>query len=125
MSARALGIVLLLAATACGRGGSEGARTAAATPFDGDKAMEYVRTQLAFGPRVPGSEAHRAAGDWIAASMRQRADTVIEQRWDHRTAFSDAFNNGSWVGVYAPNSLAHREMTALADRVLKQLEVVA
>lgn len=86
MSARALGIGLLLAATACGRRGNEGAQSATATPFDGDKAMEYVRTQLAFGPRIPGSEAHRAAGDWIAASMRERADTVIEQRWDHRTA---------------------------------------
>lgn len=80
---------LLMAATACARDGAEGddaATTPAARPFDGEKALGYVRTQLAFGPRVPGTAAHREAGDWIAAAMRERADTVIEQRWDHRTA---------------------------------------
>jgi Zn-dependent M28 family amino/carboxypeptidase len=40
---------------------------------------------MAFGPRVPGTDAHKRAGDWIAAEMRQRADTVIEQTWTHRT----------------------------------------
>jgi len=34
-----------------------------------------------FSARVPGTEAHRRAGDWIAAEMRKRADSVIEQRW--------------------------------------------
>jgi len=34
---------------------------------------------------VPGTEAHRKAGDWILAEMRQRADTVIEQTWTHTT----------------------------------------
>ncbi|HJN26090.1 MAG TPA: ParA family protein [Rhodospirillales bacterium] len=38
-----------------------------------------------------------------------------------RTAFSDAFNNGDWVGAFAPNSPAHTEMKSLADFVLKQL----
>lgn len=40
----------------------------------------------------------------------------------YRTAFSDAFNSGSWVGAYAPNSAAHREMRALVDAVLERLE---
>ena len=56
---------------------------AAKTAFSGARAMEYVRTQLDFGPRVPGTEGHRRAGDWIVAQMRQRADTVIEQRFSH------------------------------------------
>lgn len=56
------------------------------TAFSGARAMEYVRTQLDFGPRVPGTEGHRRAGDWIAEQMRQRADTVIEQRFSHVNA---------------------------------------
>ena len=47
--------------------------------------MTYTKAQLAFGPRVPGTPAATRAGDWITSMMRQRADTVIEQRWTHRT----------------------------------------
>jgi Zn-dependent M28 family amino/carboxypeptidase len=38
-----------------------------------------------FGPRVPGSDAHRKAGDWIVAQMKQRGATVVEQTWTHTT----------------------------------------
>ncbi len=34
-----------------------------------------------------------------------------------RTAFSDAFNVGQWVGAYAPQSPAHKELQALTRRV--------
>ena len=34
-----------------------------------------------------------------------------------RTAFSDAFNVGQWVGAYAPQSPAHQELQALTRRV--------
>ncbi|HEY2065268.1 MAG TPA: M28 family peptidase [Gemmatimonadaceae bacterium] len=56
------------------------------TAFNADSAMSYTRTQVAFGPRVPGTAQAARAGDWIVATMKQRADTVIEQRWTHRTA---------------------------------------
>jgi hypothetical protein len=55
------------------------------TDFDANAAMTYTKEQLAFGPRVPGTPAAVKAGDWITSMMRQRADTVIEQRWTHRT----------------------------------------
>ena len=95
-----LGVLVLIAACSGeGEGGgaqggtagsaAAGAGTAAAA-FDGDAALEYVRQQLAFGPRVPGSEGHRKAGDWIVQMMRERADTVSEQRWTHVTAQGDS-----------------------------------
>ena len=61
------------------------ARDAQPAGFDGRVALEYARAQVAFGPRVPGSAAAQRAGDWLEAQMRQRADTVIVQRWTHRT----------------------------------------
>lgn len=54
--------------------------------FDGAKAMDYVRAQLAFGPRVPGTPAHREAGEWLVREFGARADTVIQQSWTHTTA---------------------------------------
>ena len=60
--------------------------TRAKTAFVGDSALSYARQQLAFGPRVPGTPQAQRAGDWIVQMMRARADTVVEQRWTHRTA---------------------------------------
>ena len=54
--------------------------------FDGEAALAYARAQVEFGPRVPGSDAARRAGDWIVDRMRERADTVIVQTWTHETA---------------------------------------
>lgn len=49
--------------------------------FCADSAYSYVARQVAFGPRVPGSDAHRACADWMARSLRESgADTVMEQQ---------------------------------------------
>jgi glutaminyl-peptide cyclotransferase len=61
------------------------AEPAVPSPFNGERALGYVRTFMEFGPRIPGTDAHKRAGDWIASEMRQRADTVIEQTWTHTT----------------------------------------
>ncbi len=53
--------------------------------FDGKAALEYARTQMSFGARVPGTVNAQKAGDWIEARMRERADTVIVQKWTHTT----------------------------------------
>jgi hypothetical protein len=55
------------------------------TEFDAKAAMGYAQAQVAFGPRVPGTPQAARAGDWIVTMMKQRADTVIEQRFTHRT----------------------------------------
>ena len=63
------------------------ARLGAQAPpvFDGEAALRYARQQVKFGPRVPGTAAAQRAGDWLVAQLRERTDTVIEQRWTHRT----------------------------------------
>ena len=55
------------------------------TAFDANAAMGYAQTELAFGPRVPGTPAHDKAGDWIVAQMKQRTDSVSEQTWTQTT----------------------------------------
>ena len=56
------------------------------TGFDGSSAYSYAKTQVGFGPRVPGTPAAKKAGDWIIQQMRERADTVIVQSFTHTTA---------------------------------------
>src|SRR4051812_1944967 len=53
--------------------------------FDGAGAINYAKAQLDFGPRIPGTVGAQRAGDWIVQQMKQRADTVIEQKWTHVT----------------------------------------
>ena len=59
---------------------------ATSTGFDGNAAYNYAKAQFDFGPRVPGTPAAKAAGDWIIRQMRARADTVIVQSFTHTTA---------------------------------------
>ena len=75
--------LLVLAVCACDQlpGFGGGAKTA----FSGDSALVFARAQVAFGPRVPGTDGHRRAGDWILEQMRERADTVEVQEWIHVT----------------------------------------
>jgi glutaminyl-peptide cyclotransferase len=40
-------------------------RQSASTNFDGDRAYDYIKTQVSFGPRVPGSIAHTKLLDWL------------------------------------------------------------
>lgn len=47
--------------------------------FNGDSAYAYVAKQVAFGPRVPGTDTHRACGDWLVAKLEEFGGEVIEQ----------------------------------------------
>lgn len=48
--------------------------------FNADSAYSYIERQVSFGPRVPGSEAHRACSRYIIDRLRSfNADTVMVQ----------------------------------------------
>lgn len=49
------------------------------TGFSPDSAYSYVEKQVAFGPRVPGTAAHRLCGDWLAATLKGFGADVTEQ----------------------------------------------
>lgn len=51
-----------------------------APTFVADSAMAYVEAQCAFGPRVPGSAAHQACGDWIVKQFQAQGAEVVELR---------------------------------------------
>ena len=77
---------------------------AAQTAFDGAAAHGYVKAQLDFGPRVPGTAGHRRTGDWIVEQMRRSADTVIEQRWTHVSAAGDTLPLRNIIARFRPEA---------------------
>jgi Zn-dependent M28 family amino/carboxypeptidase len=92
MSRRAWSAALVLAACAA----------AGRTPFDGETALGYVREQVAFGPRVPNTEGHRRAGDWILAHLARTADSVEVQAFTHVTVAGDTLHLRNFLGRFRP-----------------------
>lgn len=84
---RQISICLLCGLTfvSCGGTGSKpstptiGQESAAVPVFNADSAYNNIGRQVAFGPRVPNSEAHRRCGDWLVSSLQGYGATVTEQ----------------------------------------------
>jgi glutaminyl-peptide cyclotransferase len=89
--------------------------------FQGATAFGYIQTQVGFGPRVPGTAAHRRMGDWLDSLLRQRADTVIVQSWKHVTAAGDTLPLRNFIARFNPSAekrlllLAHWDSRPTAD----------
>jgi glutaminyl-peptide cyclotransferase len=49
--------------------------------FNADSAMAFTAKQVAFGPRVPGTQAHRACAAWLVQRLKGFGATVIEQNF--------------------------------------------
>jgi len=52
--------------------------------FDGQSAFGFLKQQMAFGPRWPGSQGHQEVGDYIVATLDQLGWTVEEQRFAYQ-----------------------------------------
>jgi hypothetical protein len=91
------------------------------TAFNADSAYSYTKQQVAFGPRVPGTPGAVKAGDWIVAMMKQRADTVIEQRWTHKTLKGDSIPLRNIFARFRPQAtqrilyITHWDTRPMAD----------
>lgn len=112
-SALSIATLALAALGACKE--QSGQTAAAATPpkphtaFDAQSAMGYVRDQLAFGPRNPGSTGHDREAEWLVTEMRKRADTVVVQDWTHTTKKGEKLKLRNVLARFRP---------AATDRVL-------
>jgi len=55
--------------------------------LSGEKAMEFVQAQVAFGPRPPGSEALQACRSYIVQQLRSWGYRVEEDAFDAQTPY--------------------------------------
>ena len=90
--------------------------------FDGAKALQYVETQLGFGPRIPNTEGHIRTGDWILQRLRATADSVEVQAWNHVSDDGDTLSLRNFIGRFRPEAtqrilyVAHWDTRPKADR---------
>ncbi len=90
--------------------------------FNADSAYAYTERQVAFGPRIPGSDAHTACRMFITTQMRTAgADTVITQSGSMKDAAGNNVPVANIFARYNPEAkkrillLAHYDTRPWAD----------
>ena len=120
---RCLTMLALCGAVAC-----TGDANGAPRQFDAAASMQYIQTQLDFGPRIPGSEGHRRTGEWLVEQMRTRADTVIVQEWIHVSKDGDSLPMRNVLARFKPEApqrilyLAHWDTRPISDEAKNSAE---
>jgi len=74
-------LVAALLTSSCGQ--------AEAPPFNALRAFADLESQVAFGPRVPGSEAHRRCLNWLQEELQKSAPRVVKQSFTFRDSLRD------------------------------------
>ena len=83
--------------------------------FDAALADSLVGRQVAFGARVPGTEAHAQALEWMTGYLRERADSVTLVPFAHITQQGDTLRLSNVWATFAPEASSRILLTAHWD----------
>lgn len=72
--------------------------------FDADSAYSYVERQVAFGPRVPNSAAHRACGDYLESFLRACGADVVAQQVELTAYNGDLLQARNIIAQFQPQN---------------------
>ncbi len=90
--------------------------------FREERAFSLLEQQVAFGPRVPGTEGHRRQLEWMVGHLSERADTVITQPFTHVTSAGERLELTNVFARFRPEArdrillLAHWDTRPVADQ---------
>lgn len=83
--------------------------------FDADSAFQYVKMQVDFGPRIPGSEAHAKCAAWLASKLRGFGAKVMLQSTLLKTYDGRHYTLKNIIASYAPEKKERVLITAHWD----------
>ncbi|MDR2928873.1 MAG: M28 family peptidase [Cytophagaceae bacterium] len=118
---------VLFAGTSCGRQSSASTSAKAEKPllstpdFNADSAYRYTETQVAFGPRVPNTEAHAACANYLSGKLREFGADVIVQDAAVKAFDNSVLNIKNIIGQFQPEKndrillFAHWDSRPFAD----------
>ncbi|MDR2776185.1 MAG: M28 family peptidase [Tannerella sp.] len=78
--------------------------SAAAPSFDADSAYSYVAKQVAFGPRVPNTQAHKACADYLTTELERHGAKVYVQEAVLTAYNGDRLQAKNIIGTFNPDS---------------------
>lgn len=70
--------------------------------FNADSAYYYVKKQVDFGPRVPGTEAHAQCADWLSSKLGAYADSLIVQDFQASIYNGKLKAGKNIIGIFQP-----------------------
>ena len=120
-------VVLLLLLAACSSEKSIESKTETVElkpypNFQADSAFAFVKKQVDFGPRVPGSPSHAATKAWIQATLESYGWTVQQQNFQTKTYDGLSWDLTNLIASYNPKSTkrillaAHWDTRRIADK---------
>lgn len=89
--------------------------------FNADSAYTYVANQVAFGPRVPNTPAHKACGNYLASELKRFGAKVFEQEAIVRAYDNTPLQIKNIIGSFDPDNskrillFAHWDSRPYAD----------
>lgn len=93
--------------------------------FETDSAYQFIKEQVAFGPRVPGSQAHQRAKTWITDKLRSWGYNTTEQPVSGTGFHGDVISGHNIIATLSPPQsqglkprillMAHWDTRAVAD----------
>ncbi len=83
--------------------------------FNADSALQFVKVQTEFGPRVPGSKAHAGCAAWLYEKLLQTTPDVILQDFKARVYDGKVYNGKNIIAVYNPEAKARIMLCAHWD----------
>ncbi|MDR1722719.1 MAG: M28 family peptidase [Tannerella sp.] len=89
--------------------------------FDADSAYSYIERQVAFGPRVPNSQAHTSCADYLAKELERHGAKLYIQNATVTAYNGDRLNACNIIGSYNPDNkrrillFAHWDSRPYAD----------
>lgn len=72
--------------------------------FNADSAYSFVESQVKFGPRVPGTQAHSECGDYLVAKLKEYGASVIEQKANVTHYDGQNIEIRNIIGIYNPDA---------------------
>ena len=101
--------------------GQPAAPAVKAPAFNADTAYAYTARQVAFGPRVPNTQAHIACGNYLAATLKRFGLLVREQPFEATTFDGKHIKGRNIVAQFQPQAarrvaiFAHWDTRPFAD----------
>lgn len=131
MTYKHLAILLLLTAIillpSCGKSNVNNrkntlmTRTVNVPQFNADSAYSFISQQVAFGPRVPNSDAHSACAAYLEGELKRFGAEVIVQQGEVKAFDGTNLNIKNIIGQYQPEKrnrillFAHWDSRPFAD----------
>lgn len=90
--------------------------------FEQNAAFELIEAQLAFGPRVPNTPAHKAARNWMIGELEKTGATVYPQDFTAKHFDNRTFNGTNIIASFNPDHpkrvliAAHWDSRELANK---------